>query len=305
MRYDNLRHKFATLICVAALAGCSGSNNGGPTGTVSVSLMDRPVDGVTALYVTIDEVWIKPQGDGHAIKLDMTSTPMTVDLLSLTDENAAVLVQEAVVDAGTYNWVELKIDDSDITKSYAMTAAGGQMPVDIDVPSDRIRLVSGFEVGVNQAVRFLFDWEVDTGLTEAVGRGLYILKPAFRILRADELGSISGKLTNATATANSVCNSVADPMLGKVAYFFEGTVTPDDKDMIDPEPVTTADATYDAVADGYLYRAVVMPGDYTVALTCLGDTEDENVDQDLMFLSPLGDSVVTVTVDTPVEDVDF
>lgn len=298
MRYGKSGLSFAALFCALAAAGCSGGGNSS-TGTVSFSLMDRPVDGVTALYVTIDEIWIKPRGDGPAFPLPMTSTPLTVDLLSLTDRNAAVLVDEAVVDAGTYNWVELKIDDSDLTKSYAMTVTGGLQPVDIDVPSDRIRLVSGFEVGENQAVRLLFDWEVGTGLTEAVGRDLYILKPAFRVLRADEYGAISGKLTSATATANADCNNMDD----KLVYLFEGALTLDEINAVPPEPVTTADAKYNADGD-FEYRAVVMPGTYTVALTCLPGAGTDG-DNDRKFLSPLGDAVVTVTAATPVEGVDF
>lgn len=302
MHYDNFGRKFVTLLCSLVVVGCSGSNSGDSVGTISVSLMDRPVDGVTALYVTIDEVWVKPQGDQQAFPLPMAGTPMPVDLLSLTDQNAAMLVEEAVVDAGIYNWVELKIDDSEVGKSYAMTKTGGEIPVDVDVPSDKIRLVGGFEVGENQAVRFLFDWEVGKGLTEAVGRELYILKPAFRILRADEFGSISGKLTNATAVADSACNNL-DP---KVVYIFEGAAEPDGKDLSDPEPVTTVYAKYDIdtnMAGDFLYRAVVMPGDYKVVLSCLGSTETD----DLMFLSPLlpDDNVVTVTAGNPVEGVDF
>lgn len=305
MRYGKRGNIAAALICAAVVAGCSGGSNES-TGTVSISLMDRPVDGVTELWVTIDEVWIKPQGNGPATRLEMTSTPMTVDLLSLTDENAAVLVDEAVVAAGSYNWIEFKIDDTDISKSYAMTMAGGQMPVDVDVPSDKIRLVSGFDVGENQGVRLLFDWEVSKGLTEAVGRNLYILKPAFRILSADAYGSISGRVTNNTAMTDPVCSAVAEPMVGKVVYFFEGSMTPDDIDSMNQEPVTTADAEYDSMTGDYLYRAVLMPGDYTVALTCLGALEKQDSD-DLMFLSPLDpdNNVVEVSAATPTVDVDF
>lgn len=292
-------HTIAALLCASALAGCSGGRS---TGTVSVSLMDRPVDGVLALFVTIDQVWIKPQGDGPAFQLPMTSTPLTVDLLAHTDENAAIIVDEAVVDAGTYNWVEFRIDDTDITKSYAITDEGGQVLVDIDVPSDRIRLVSGFTVGENQAVRFLFDWRVDTGLTEAVGRNLYILKPAFRILSADAYGTVSGKLTGATAAANPDCSGST---AGKVVYLFEGDVTPDDQDGADPEPVTTVDAEFDPLTGDYPYRVAAMPGDYTLALTCLGEEETPLGDEDLMFLSPIGGGLVTVTAETAVENVDF
>jgi hypothetical protein len=270
-----------------------------------MSLMDRPVDDVTALFVTITDVHIKPKGDGPAVELPMTTTPMTVDLLSLTADNAALLVDDAVVEAREYNWVEFGIDDSDITKAYAITNSGGHMPIEIDVPSDKIRLVSGFTVGENQAALFLFDWEVARGLTHAVGRDVYILKPAFRVLRVDELGSISGRLTGATASGDAVCSTVLDPMVGKVAYFFEGAATPDDIDGIDPEPVTTADARYDSESGDYLYRALLMPGDYTVAFTCLGDIETEDGDEDLMFLAPIVDEVITVTADAAIENVDF
>lgn len=311
------RHALTTILIFSILAigacsgGGNGSGNGSATGTVSISLMDRPVDDVTALFVTITDVHIKSKGGGPAVELPMTSSPMTVDLLSLTADSAALLVDGAVVEAGEYNWVEFGIDDSDISKAYALTKAGGQMPIEIDVPSDKIRLVSGFTVGENQAVQFLFDWEVGKGLTHAVGRDLYILKPAFRVLRVEELGAISGRLTSTTATSDAVCGTVADPLVGKVAYFFEGAVTPDDIDGVAAEPSTTVDAIFDAETGDYLFRALLMPGDYTVAFTCLGDLDTEDGNEDLMFLAPLGDedtegdSVYTVTAGSAIENVDF
>lgn len=293
------------LLCATVFGGCSNGGNES-TGTVSMSLMDRPVDGVTELYVTISEMWIKPRGDGPAVQLEMTSTPLTVNLLELNDENASVLVHEAVVSAGSYNWIEMKIEDTDITESYAMTTTGGMVPVDVDVPSDKIRLVSGFDVGENQGVRILFDWDVRKGLTEAVGRQVYMLRPAFRVLDVDEYGSISGTISADRISMDATCSAVADPAEGKVVYIFAGNVTPDDIDGTDPEPVTTVDATLNAdnMID-YEYRAVVMPDDYTVAFTCLGDTDEDDTEEELDFLSPLAGGLVTVTVGTPVENVDF
>ena len=299
-----LKCAVAAAFCATFVAACGGGSDGA-NGTVSMSLIDRPVDGVTALYVTITAVRIKPKGEGPAIELPMTTTPLTVDLLSLSADEAAVLVDEAVVDANDYNWVEFDIDDSDVTKSYAMTLEGGQVPVDIDVPGNSVRLVSGFTVGANQAVRFLFDWEADRALVDAVGRNLYILKPAFRILRADAMGSVSGRVTSATAMTDTDCNTAPDPMVGKVVYFFDGMVTPDDVDGVDPEPVTTVDAVYDMASGDYLYRTVLLPGQYTVALTCFGDLETDNGDEDLRFLAPMGDSLIDVSASVPVENVDF
>ena len=293
------------LLCATVMGACS-SGSGSSTGTVSYSLMDRPVDGVNELYVTISEVWLKPTGSGPAFQVEMTSTPLTVNLLELNDENASVLVDEAVVPAGSYNWVELKIEDTDINESYAMTTAGGMVPVDVDVPSNKIRLVSGFDVGPNQAVRFLFDWDVRKGLTEAVGQNALLLRPAFRILDADEYGSISGTIASTTIGVEATCQEVIDPNApGKVVYIFAGDVMPDDMDGADPEPVTTVDAVFNADTGGYDYRAVVMPGDYTVAFTCGGVLDTDEASEDLTFLNPIVPGVVAVTAELPAENVAF
>ncbi len=301
------RRSVVALFCMFGVAACGGGSGGpGPgQGTISVSLMDRPIDGVTELHVTITAVRVKPRGAGPAFELPMTSSPMTVDLLSLTDQNAAILVDNAVIDAGAYNWLDIDIDDSDISKAFAMTTSGGMVPVQVDVPSDQIRLVSGFDVGQSQALRFLFDWEVNNGLTHAVGRNLYILKPAFRVLRVDELGALSGRVTNNTAMNDENCKDAVDPMAGKVVYVFAGEVTPDDIDGMDAEPLTTVDAIFDDISGDYLYRTVLEPGEYTVALTCFGDLETATGDEDLKFIEPLNGSLITVSADTPNDNVDF
>lgn len=287
MNFGSLITRGAVLLCATAIAACS---NGGDDsmGTVSISLMDRPVDGVTELHVTISEIWLKPAGDGPAFELPMTSAPLTVNLLELNDENASVLVDNAIVKPGSYNWIEMKIEDTDIAESYAMTTTGGAVPVDVDVPSGKIRLVSGFDVGENQAVRFLFDWDVRKGLTDAVGRDVYLLRPAFRILDADEYGAISGSIAPEIIAA---CG--AEPP-NYVVYVFAGNVTSEYINANSPESVTSADVKLDDETGEYRYRAVIMPENYTVAFSC---------DDGVSFL--VYEDVIAVTVSAEVEDVNF
>lgn len=298
--------RIVILICASVLAACSGGGGSSDesTGSISVSLMDRPVDGVTSLFVTITEVWIKPSGTGPAFELPMTSTPLTVDLLSLGDQNASVLVDEAVIPADSYNWMELVIDDSTIDRSYAMTTTGGMEPVDVDVPSGKIRLVSGFDVTANQGLRVLFDWDVRKGLTEAVGRGTLLLRPAFRVLDVDELGAISGSVLDTTIQLEATCGAIVPDNSEPVVYVFEGDVTPDEIDGADPDPITTIDANFNPGTSDYDYRVVVMPGDYTVAATCEGDLDADDTTDGISFI-PAAGVQVTVTAGTPVVDVDF
>jgi hypothetical protein len=262
--------------------------------------MDRSVDGVVELNITVTEFWIKPQGSGPAFQLDMVDTPVTVNLLELTVDKPAIFVERASIPAGTYNWLEMKVDDAS-SSAYAMTDDGSMVVVDIDVPSDRVRLINNFEVEPNDSVRLLFDWDVRKGLTEAVGRNLYILKPVIRVLDVEEFGSVVGEISSATVMeAENDCNADSvtdmDYAIGNVIYVFEGAVDPVEIGVVD-DVYTTVEAK-DVDNDGdYEYRAALMPGTYTIAATCQGGNDsddDDGLDPTTFFLDPVsGDSVVT------------
>ncbi|MDH3379812.1 MAG: DUF4382 domain-containing protein [Gammaproteobacteria bacterium] len=292
--------RVATLAALAAVIGaCSGGSDSN-NGTISVSLMDRPVDGIVELNITVTEFWIKPQGDGPAFQLDMVDTPVTVNLLELSVDNPAIFVDRANIPAGTYNWLEMTVDDSSSFAAHAMTDDGLMREVDIDVPSDRVRLINNFEVEPNDSVRLLFDWDVRKGLTEAVGRSLYILKPVIRVLDVEEFGSVVGKIASATVLAEeNDCNADSatdmDYDKGNVIYVFKGAVDPGEIGVVDP--YTTVEAKYKNDNGDYEYRAALVPDTYTIAATCQGGNDgdiDDALDPTTFFLDPmLGDGVVT------------
>jgi hypothetical protein len=246
--------------------------------------MDAPVDNVTEVWVQVDAIRLKSAG-GPPTDLPLTSTsPITVNLLELTDEDsAALLVDRAEIPAGSYEWLELDVSaDLDGTPdSYVITDTGGQE--EIFVPSGRVRLVSGFEIGANQAVQFLFDWGLRHALADAVGQG-YVLKPAFRVLEVDELGALSGTVAvetiNGAGDPNACLTDDPDPDLGNVVYVFAGAgVTPDDIDGADPEPVATAEAKQELGGTGYVYRTPLAPGAYTVAFSCQAEDDHPETDE--------------------------
>jgi hypothetical protein len=253
--------------------------------------MDAPVDGVTAVYVRITSMWIKPTG-GPAVQLPLVNAPLDVNLLALTDTNAAILINEAVIEAGSYDWLAMDIAAERGTRdSYVMTETGGEEEIELRVPSGRVRLVSGFDVAANQAVRLLFDWDMRQGLVNPPGQRQYFLKPAFRMLDVTEYGVLEGTIAAATVGTSldpAVNNCAADDALdldeGNVVYVFAGA-TPDDIDGTD-DPVTTVEATRNAVGN-YVYRTLIDPGTYTVMFTCEGGNDDPEADDDITFLSPV------------------
>jgi hypothetical protein len=281
------------LTAAGLLAGCSGGGGGGGSGStqsssLSVSLMDAPVDGVTAVYVKITAMWIKPQGNGPAVQLPMANGPMTVNLMGLTDKNAAILVDGAAIQPGAYEWIAMDIAaEPNVRDSYVITSTGAEQEVetDLSVPSGRLRLVSGFTVPENQAVKLLFDWDMRQGLVYPPGQHQYFLKPAFRMIDVTAYGTLQGTIAAATVgtSLDPVVNSCAkddntDLDVGNVVYLFSGaSVTPDDVDGTG-DPIATIPATRNPAGD-YVYRTLIAPGTYTVAFTCQAGNDDPSTDE--------------------------
>lgn len=295
--------RVVTIAALATIIAACSSGNDSKQGTISVSLMDRPVDGITELNITVTEFWIKPQGSGPAFQLDMVDTPVTVNLLELSVDDPAIFIDRANIPAGTYNWLEMTVDDSSSSAAHAMTDEGLMRDVDIDVPSDRVRLINNFEVEANDSVRMLFDWDVRKGLTEAVGRGLYILKPVIRVMDVEEFASVDGEIASTTVmAAENDCNADSDIAMdydvGNVIYVFEGAVDPGEIGVVDL--YTTVEAKDENNDGNYEYRASLMPGTYTIAATCQGGIDgdgDDGLDPTTFFLDPTsGDGVVTFEI---------
>jgi hypothetical protein len=279
-------------------AACSGGDGDAGSireSTLTVSLMDAPVDEVTAVKVQVAAIWLKAP-DGPARQLALRSTPMTVDLLGLDDRNAALLIDDAPLEAGRYEWLAMDVnaDFDGVMDSYVLTKVGGQE--EIRVPSGRVRLVSGFEVAANQAVELLFDWSLRKGLVDPPGQPGFLLKPAFRVIDVTELGELRGTVAMATIVAtgdpNGCATDHADLAVGNEVYVYSGAnVTPDDVDEVDPEPVVIVPVAQDAAGD-YVYRTILQPGTYTIAFTCQAGNDDPEIDDsgtpnEIDFVAPV------------------
>jgi hypothetical protein len=216
--------------------------------------------------------------------------------MELTDTNAAILIDDAEIEPGHYEWLSMDVSAEldNVMDSYVVTDTGGQ--VELRVPSGRVRLVDGFDVGENESVQFLFDWSMRQGLVAPPGQAGYFLKPAFRMLDVTEYGVLQGTVAAETinAAANSCNSDDANLDLGNVVYVFSGAnVTPDDLDGTD-DPIATAEVA--PVAGVYSYRVALTPGDYTVAFTCRAADDDPEVDDTLVFLPAVNVVIAGSTV---------
>jgi hypothetical protein len=128
MAFSNrIRRSVASTLTVLALAGLAGCDSQSPdTTALSVMLKDAPGD-VQVAFVTISEVDLVGSGGVQVL----TSTPTTVDLLTLAS-NTATLVQGVDVPSGTYHELRFKI-------------TGACLPVDNDDGSSSIYGTDGYD----------------------------------------------------------------------------------------------------------------------------------------------------------------
>jgi hypothetical protein len=287
-----------------AMSACGGGGGSSAPaalgqGTLSVAMTDAPVDDVTELHIEFDGVVVKPK-NGAQLEFPFT-TPVTLDLAMLTEDNTATLLNGEVLPAGEYNWIRLDVnaDCDTVMDSFVRDQAGGQ--VELRVPSARgLQLSSGFVITANQNTSFVIDWDLRKGLNNPQGSSCYKLKPSLRIVDMTAYGSIEGTVSDTVfGEAALACTSDINTGAGNVVYVYEGLdVTPDDIDDVDPEPVTTANVRWDAQSETYRYMAAFLsPGDYTVALTCQG-TDDQIPDPDMPELD--ADDAVVFTAGTNV-----
>ena len=280
------------LSALGMLAGCSGGGGGddGGTGTISLAIMDAPVHDATAVVVTFTGVSRKPQGDGPAIEINFEE-PIQLDLLTLNADNAETLLAAHPVPAGHYNWLELHVDakhDGDAFDSYATTVSGGLEQIELEVPSGRVRLVSGLTITANQETSFLIDWNLHKGLNHPVGQPGFFLRPTLRIIDMTQFGTLTGTVTSLPTTG---CTNDPNLDIGNTVYIYAGlNVVPDDFDADAPEPVATT--AVKLTQTGYVYETLLSPGEYTVAFTCQAIGDHPDTSQDIVFVGATNASIV-------------
>jgi hypothetical protein len=258
--------------------------------------MDAPVDDVAAVNLEITAIWLKAEGDDTAIQLPLSETPFITDLLELTNDAPALLVENALIEAGSYEWLRMDVNaDIDQMTDDSHVVGTDQGIYELFVPSGRVQLVGGFEVGEAESVELLFDWDVRSGLVHPPGLGgrdesVYLLKPTIRVVGVLLNSTLRGTIAMSTVidVANN-CNADSEVEMnfdeGNTVYLFAGhDIVPDDLDEeMDVTPLATFDATPNEAGD-YTYSTSLDEGDYTVAFTCQARNDMPDADDTIQFL---------------------
>jgi len=260
------------------LAACGGGSGGGSSGTVapatstlSLGITDAPVTGATKVWISISGVEIKPAG-GNAVSFNF-ATPKGFDLLTLQNGNAASLLPDTSVAAGSYEWIRLILDAS-AGSSYVVDGSGQHS---LNIPSGAetgLKLVQGFTMPQGGRADFTIDFVLARSIIAPPGQGPnYTFKPVLRLVDNVQVGTLAGSFDTQTLASIPACATHAP-----VVYVYPGSVTPDDSYVpatgstdSPTGPLTTATATLNANSL-YAYKiGFLTAGTYTVAFTCNAD----------------------------------
>ncbi len=155
----------AVLTLSATSCGSSGPTdpNGGDSsanGTLTLLLIDAPSDEICELWVYIEDLRVKP--DGQPAEILGNEDPGPVELLEL-QSGPPLLLGEFGVEAGRYQFIEILLDQD---QSYVVESAGDDPTnptcpgesVPLQIASEKFKVNGGpFEVSENTTVTLDFD----------------------------------------------------------------------------------------------------------------------------------------------------
>ena len=149
------------VVSLASLAACVlVACSDGPTSpsgrpNLVVNLTDDHTDDVAEVNLFFTSVSAKPVNAPAERFLDLGLTTNPQDLLVLQD--TAVTLASGVVEPGLYDFLMINLDEA---QSYlVMTGSDDQVP--LQIPSEEIKILGGFEVGEGEATTITLDFDAE------------------------------------------------------------------------------------------------------------------------------------------------
>ena len=270
---------FVLAASTVVLAGCGGSGSGdvGTTGFISLGVSDGPVREAKKVCITFTEIELK---SGSNTTTPDLGGPQTVNLLDFQGDQSTVILGNAEVEAGEYQWMRLGIDavmggsggvNDDGTDACADGASYMVMKDEslhnLYVPSSAqngLKLVGGFTVPVNGSASFTAEWDLMRSITAPQGLDPdVVMKPVIRLVNNVEVGTLTGLVATELATA-----AACDPSV----YVFDADP---ESEEFDPNDAVATAMVYERTNDDgsvewHYTVGFLLAGDYEAAFTCNG-----------------------------------
>jgi hypothetical protein len=285
-------------LLLGACGGGTDNTDGNGVGHIDLSITDAPIDG--AEQVVVEFTGVEIQSDLGRYTMNFAS-PKTIDLLALQGGQRELLLEDYELVEGTHAWIRLKVNaEADGVMDSYIRINGADY--ELRIPSGAqtgLKLNTPFTVNDGENLDFTIDFDLRKSVRQPRGQTfqgapVYFLRPTLRLVDASEAGVIAGQID--PLVFNGLACSTPD--LGYAVYLYEGAVSPDDMDGVDPDPITTAAVSLNATSNYVYTLAFVNPGDYTIAATCMADLDDAEADDAAVVFVGAASVAVTAGVTT-------
>jgi hypothetical protein len=251
---------------------------GGSDATVNISITDAPVDFASQVSVEFTGIELTPDS-GDEVTIDLSPTRV-VNLLSLSDGATTALATNQTIDAGTYTSIRfiVNVPSSGTTSSFVDESDGNRYPLVMDGDDDDgLTINKSFTVDSDGRLDIVADFDLRKSISRRTG-GSYAFSPVVRVVDSTKAGTISGNI-DASLANDTTCTPFV--------YAYSGSDTA--LDDMDPDsagdPVISVPVKLNVSSNTYSYRASYLEaGNYTVAYTCDGSSDDPDTDDSLVFL---------------------
>jgi hypothetical protein len=311
----------ATILSVVLLQGCGSDNNNMDVDvlpTFNLSVSDAPVENALTVVACFSQIELKSSdssnektfviGDtlgavsANDLCRDSSGTVVGntrgIDLLSFTGAQSTELLSNIEIQPGTYNQIRLvmsplsyatvDMNNDGIADDNDQDNQADKIP--IRVPSNELKL-DGFTATLGGQTDLTVEFDLRKSMTNPMGQEGYILKPrGVRLVDNSTSGHISGTVSESLLMENQ-CEVTPQDITQTVAsvYVYAGTNL-DAAELADNggseniESLTSTPVLFDGAATYSFEIGFVRTGEYTLALTCMPDTDPEG-DDNLDFIS--------------------
>ena len=199
-----------TLCATAFLTACGGGGGGGSddsTGSLSLGLTDAPPSFSSQnvdVIIAFTGVEIKP-ADGEAEQIDFNETK-EITISNYSGKERTFLLDGVVLDAGTYNWIRLKMNAEEQTLDSRIIFEGDGTEYSLFIPSGSqsgLKLNHPFTLDAGGLVDLTVDFELAKSIIAPKGLSTdYLFKPVLRIVETD-VANITGSVDAALLEGRS------------------------------------------------------------------------------------------------------
>lgn len=267
-----------TLSMLTACGGGGGSagsdDSFNTTGDLTLRVMDAPVDGATAVNITIRSVELKRSGSDTVKRIRLDGNGQTLNLMDYTGLQTLPLFTERVT-AGEYQWARFELANN-ATICFGTSCSSLSIPNGQDIKTSR-----AFSVPSNGVVEYVIDWDLRKSIVSH-GSG-YQLKPVLHLRHYASNGTVSVGYIEGSINGTYL-NTCSNPGV----YLFPANGTIDD--MQNGDDVITSALIPE---DGQFFFGSLEPGQYKLALTCAAHLDNVTQNDSSVTFHP---TVLTVTV---------